>query len=174
MEGAPWEGYRLESQWALWEEIWISCRRSGLRHTAGLATDCPRNSAWQRSHQKPCPRPVDVHIQATCPQERWSQGKTKRGNNTGKERNKKPQDMKGASAERPTHDNARTLPQHSWLLSRTNQSHAGGGGRGQRNSAAARAKGSECWVGKEQDGKGTVTRRQCGCWDEQTDREPEI
>lgn len=25
MEGAPWEGYRLESQWALWEEIWISC-----------------------------------------------------------------------------------------------------------------------------------------------------
>lgn len=24
MEGAPWEGYRLESQWALWEEIWIS------------------------------------------------------------------------------------------------------------------------------------------------------
>ena len=24
MEGAPREGYRPESQWALWEEIWIS------------------------------------------------------------------------------------------------------------------------------------------------------
>lgn len=39
MEGAPWEGYRLESQWALWEEIWISAAEGAQRR--GISAQRP-------------------------------------------------------------------------------------------------------------------------------------
>lgn len=50
MGGGRWEGYRPESQWALWEEIWISCWQR-----ANTASQLP--SLTEEAHPRPTPTP---------------------------------------------------------------------------------------------------------------------
>jgi hypothetical protein len=76
---------------------------------AGVKAD-PRNSAWQWSKEKHCPRLVDVHIKAMCPQGEMGFTKCKEGKQHREGRKQKPQKEKGTEAGMTTHTGHQAPP----------------------------------------------------------------
>lgn len=127
------------------------------RGGAGVKDD-PRNSAWQCSEEKHCPRLVDVHTGQCVHKERWKT--TQEGRETKATREKGiqagmtalqqpqrpfPEQPQLASLQKPTAYGGACFQSPSWQ---------DGKGLGDWNKSH---------TGQEWHGKGTVTRHQCSC-----------
>lgn len=97
MEGARRAGYRLESQWALWEEIWISCLLP------------PPRPAWPPPFAQAPPMPRHCHTMCVPHHStgtlKWCLGRGCGGRATGKKGDR----GSGAASGRGDH------PSRSWV-----------------------------------------------------------